>query len=146
MYSLLIIFIMNMTWLIELFLTASVPIYLLIVFSQCMLHYTTDSLLSYPFLCRLNRCEFCLSRHQINKEARSEQAAFISVWDHWVQTDFNFPEMECTYEAGMNFHNFWTALLLHDKIPAIISTNFSGLWSEEMTSSGANWFLLAYWD
>ena len=40
---------------------------------------------------------------------------------------FNFPEMECTYEAEMNFHNFWTVLLLHDKIPAIISTNFSGL-------------------
>lgn len=87
-----------------------------------------------------------LSRHQINKEARSEQVSFISAWDHQVQTDFNFPEMECTYEAEMNFHNFWTVLLLHDKIPAIISTNFSGLWSEEMTSSGANLFLLAYWD
>lgn len=48
----------NVTWLIDLFLTASVPIYCLIVSSQYMLHYTTDSLLSYPFLCRLNRCEF----------------------------------------------------------------------------------------
>lgn len=84
-----------------------------------------------------------LSGHQ-RKEARGEQISF-----EYEIIKFKliviFLTMECMHEAEMNFHNFWAVLLLQDKIPAATPTNFSGLWSEEMTSE-ANWFLLVYWE